>query len=758
MINLLKNNLTFRYFNLSIALMILVITIVGIILLNTLDKLEQESRHIAMNSRTEEYSIKIGNRINASIELLGSMAPFFSSLNTENEKNILKNFYFSNEKNKFYRMGFFSLDNKAYIVRLGDDNYTIKDIALVEPEIQAIVKVSFQGKAALSNVFIENDTHLPSVGFSVPVYNDNKVIGVLVGSYPTNFFKELLNTSTNDNAIDHENVDLIKSNGDLIILSNQSIATANNPKNLFDFNTYTKEQECDILENMSNKKAFECYFKYKGTEYLSKYTPVTIPVAVSNADWYIIYSDTTNLNLDNFYIFFNKIQSLLLILFIVIITISIYLNRKMFFEQRKIEKLAYYDSLTGSFNFSKFNKDLKSSSNIKSLVVINIIRFSYINKAFGKSKSNNFLILVNDIIHKNLTSGEFFCRENADQFWLALDSNDNHTLERRLNIIIAEIELKSEKLYLGYKPKLAVGINSFKKYNLDIFEHTRFALKEAKKKKETAIVFWSDIKEVMSDIHFHVESHKEEALKNGEFQLYLQPKLNFTTQEFDSAEVLIRWIKPDGKMIFPDQFIPHFEENGFCVQLDLYIFEEACKLLRKWIDNNQKVIKLSVNQSKLLFYKSNYSDLLCKITNKYNIDRSLITLEILENLAMEDITKMNEVVIDLQHRGFSISLDDFGSGYSSLNSLGSLKVDEIKLDKIFLKSAIEESKNKIVIEHIIQIAIDMNINVVIEGIETKDDETFIKTTQAQYGQGYYYSRPISINQFEEKYNPQKKIE
>ena len=155
----------------------------------------------------------------------------------------------------------------------------------------------------------------------------------------------------------------------------------------------------------------------------------------------------------------------------------------------------------------------------------------------------------------------------------------------------------------------------------------------------------------------------KQALEQEEFKMYLQPKIDLETNHIIGAEALVRWIRADGTVIYPDQFIPTFERNGFCSELDLYMVEQACKQLRKWLDAGKEPIQISVNQSKLLFYQSDYIERLCEITNRYQIPPAQITLEILEGLAAKNIDELNKTINKLHQIGFHISLDDFGSGY-----------------------------------------------------------------------------------------------
>lgn len=245
----------------------------------------------------------------------------------------------------------------------------------------------------------------------------------------------------------------------------------------------------------------------------------------------------------------------------------------------------------------------------------------------------------------------------------------------------------------------------------------------------------------------------EQALHDGEFKLYLQPKKNLHTGNIASAEALVRWQRADGTMIFPNQFIPIFEQNGFCVSLDLYMLEQVFRQIRLWMDTGVRPIPISVNQSKLLFYEEDYMKNLDLLIEKYEIPPQYVTLEILEGLALENVDELNRKLSLIRSKGFRVSMDDFGSGYSSFNTLGKLQIDELKLDRAFLMELSHEDpmRQKIIMEQIVEMAKRLNISTVVEGVETAENEELISELGCDYGQGYLYSRPVSAGEFSEKY-------
>lgn len=341
---------------------------------------------------------------------------------------------------------------------------------------------------------------------------------------------------------------------------------------------------------------------------------------------------------------------------------------------------------------------------------------------------------------------------------------DKEIIESRLNKIIEEIFDYDALLHTNYHLKIHCGIViSSDQYNLDttfdgLMVSVMFALDKAKEKLQTSIWFYDVELHEREKIDNYIESHMHQALEKHEFKFFLQPKIGLKDGSLESAEALVRWITNDGQELYPDQFIPIFEKSGFCIELDMYMFEEACKQIRKWIDEGIEPIGISVNQSKLLFYEADYVERLEKIVNKYQIPANLITLEILENLVIDNVDEVNSKIECLHKIGFRVSMDDFGSGYSSLNILGKLDIDELKIDKDFLQEIFVENnfRTKLIMEEIVKLAKILSISTVVEGVETLECNYLIRSFGCDFGQGYYYDKPISNDKFNLRYMKNRK--
>lgn len=245
-----------------------------------------------------------------------------------------------------------------------------------------------------------------------------------------------------------------------------------------------------------------------------------------------------------------------------------------------------------------------------------------------------------------------------------------------------------------------------------------------------------------------IEDIMQVSLIKEEFKVYLQPKFDLKTGIISGAEALVRWEHPKLGLINPDKFIPAFEKNGLIINLDKYVFEEVCLNIRRWIDLGYKVVPISVNVSRLHFLKRDFVSEYNKIKKKYNIPDNIIEIEITESAVFSLGTEKDifQVMNDFREVGFEISMDDFGSGYSSLGLLKEMPIDTLKLDKIFVKD-IEDYSSQIIVNNIVNMAKNLELNVVCEGVETNMQVDFLRDIGCDMAQGYVFAKPEPIENF-----------
>ena len=240
----------------------------------------------------------------------------------------------------------------------------------------------------------------------------------------------------------------------------------------------------------------------------------------------------------------------------------------------------------------------------------------------------------------------------------------------------------------------------------------------------------------------------ETALEEGQFLVYLQPKYRICDETMAGAEALVRWKHPEWGFQSPAEFIPLFEKNGFITKLDQYVWDKTCCYLRRWDDEGYPPVPVSVNVSRADIYHADIADIMVRTVSKYGLTPSRLHLEITESAYTEDPGQIIETVSHLRELGFVIEMDDFGSGYSSLNMLNQMPIDILKLDMTFIRSETAKPADQGVLQFIMELARRMHLSVVAEGVETKEQLDRLGETGCDYVQGYYFARPMPAGDFE----------
>lgn len=422
-----------------------------------------------------------------------------------------------------------------------------------------------------------------------------------------------------------------------------------------------------------------------------------------------------------------------------------------------IEKMLLVDEVTGGDSraafYIKMDEAVKNNSpNTYTVALLNVRNFKLINNNFGFLEGDKILKNIYYEIEKHLNKGEFLCRSEIDNFFICMKENDEEIIKRRLKEIEIDINKCEWEYSSKYSVQFAFGLALVEDTSMDhrtIMNYARFSCSNYKKTRE--FKNYSKIVEELSREN-RLNYMFENSLKNGEFKVYLQPKMNIKNNRCQGAEALVRWIHPEEGMISPGEFIGLFEENDKIIELDFYVFEEVCKIIKSWIDNDKNVVPISVNLSRKHLKNTVFIDKFVDIKNKYSVPDGLIEFEILESVALDDekINILISILDKIHQNGFLCSLDDFGSGYSLLSVLSELRVDTIKLDRKFFRD-FEDERSKNVIESFINVCERINTKVVAEGIESKEQLDYLRKVNCELVQGFIFSKPIDLESFEKSF-------
>ncbi len=256
----------------------------------------------------------------------------------------------------------------------------------------------------------------------------------------------------------------------------------------------------------------------------------------------------------------------------------------------------------------------------------------------------------------------------------------------------------------------------------------------------------------------NIISELPNAITTGQFEVYLQPQINPQSEAIAGAEALVRWNHPKRGVVPPSDFIPIFEKSGYITKLDYYVWEKVCEMLSNWKKQGRKNISVSVNISAKDFYYINIYNIFTELTNRYDIEPSQIKLEITESALMNDVTSQVDLIKQLQDAGFIIEMDDFGSGYSSLNTLKDIPVNILKIDMNFLGHSDNEKRSRNILQLVVELGHRLEVPVIAEGVETAEEVEFLKEIGCEVIQGYYYAKPMQVNQFEAMMDSRKCID
>ena len=441
--------------------------------------------------------------------------------------------------------------------------------------------------------------------------------------------------------------------------------------------------------------------------------------------------------------------------------ISNYLGRELAYERiaRKIEMMKSMDEVTGLLKYDKFKEVAQNLLNQSSpevqyaIVSTDFANFKYFNEVYGFRNGDEVLRDFAGLVAKQNPRAVVACRDYADNFLIMVTVKSPAALMDNINTYNKVFMTNQNERYMDSKLELCSGayiITNPEAGIVPALDNANTARKILKEKGNTGVLMFEPAMRVNRMRELAILHMLEEAIDNSEFRLYLQPKFSLETGELVGAEGLARWEKQSGEIVMPGEFIPPLEKSGKIVQLDFYMYEMVLRQQRKWINAGYPVVPISVNLSRHHIHDEQLVEKLVGLLEVYGIDSSLMEIEITESAFIEDQTALIELMKEIKERGFLVSIDDFGTGYSSLSMLTELPADIVKIDKEFLKHSDSES-TKGMLNNVIRLIKDNRMDVVCEGVEIEEQAEFLAKAGCDTGQGYYFSKPIPVAEFEKLY-------
>ena len=416
--------------------------------------------------------------------------------------------------------------------------------------------------------------------------------------------------------------------------------------------------------------------------------------------------------------------------------------------------LATHDKLTGIYNADRFFEEVRNvlkDNPDKDFVVVasDIKEFKLVNDRYGRQFADKLLIRIANLFNEKVTSPTTrYGRLGSDKFGCLIEKSLYS--EQTFTDAIREVPNVGRNLVIPII--LHAGVYVIEDKNMPVsamFDRAFIAIQGIKNDAEKRIAYYEEgaRDEMLWDQM--VTEQLDNAIRTGQIVPYLQAQVS-RQGKVVGAEVLVRWIHPEEGFMPPGKFLGILEKNGMIAKVDRFIWESACKILRRWSYEGRDDLYLSVNISPKDFYMMDVPKTIIGLADKYELDRGRLRLEITETIMMNDIDEKLKTIDTLREAGFIVEMDDFGSGYSSLNMLKDMPVDVLKLDMIFLKDTANNERTKKIMSLIIDLAKSLDVPVIAEGVETIEQVESLSSMGCDFFQGYYFSRPVSLSEYEQK--------
>lgn len=419
-------------------------------------------------------------------------------------------------------------------------------------------------------------------------------------------------------------------------------------------------------------------------------------------------------------------------------------------------ELVYENSIildldTGVLNYNGFKKFLtdlllrtQEERTSYAVLYINLRGFKVVNRLYGYEKGTKIIAAFAKEVSDDMTEGELFCRTGGDSF-CAVVKKEN--LEKYIKMLEAyDVYIDNDVVTIG----TYIGICNIEKEDTsftDIMEKVLDAFSVAKSHKNMKAFYYSEEERHKNLVLAELERSQKKALEHEDFLVYYQPKVSLQTNELIGAEALIRW-KYNDKILTPAEFIPLFEKNGFVCFTDFFMLEQVCKNIKRWQREGKKLIRIAVNFSKQHLLNTDTADKIIGIVKKYDVPCNLIEIEFTETAYIAEYERLKDTINQLKSNNITTAIDDFGTGYSSLNLLTDLNFDVLKIDREFLLGEYFAERNTMIMRNVVNLADALNMEVVVEGVETKEQIEFIANMNCKIGQGMFFSEPIPTDKFE----------
>ena len=483
-------------------------------------------------------------------------------------------------------------------------------------------------------------------------------------------------------------------------------------------------------------------------------------VEVGKDDYSVCYKNTMGITETEFSVTITVI-TVIFGLEVVLLAYYLFSLISLIFERRKVARIIETDIVTGGNNLTHFYKNgkriLKKKKETYCVVNIRLEKYRNFCSCYGLQEGVELLEHIYNTLAGILNKNELIAHGEKSDFALLLTYNNEDEFKERLVHVTGHLGQVRDNQKLIF----SVGICKVDDADVEIdslYNYAGVAIGTLLPDTENRVVFFTDDMRKEQIWHRKVENDIDRAIADKEFQVYLQPKYSTKEEQLSGAEALVRWIHPTEGFVAPFRFIPILESTGLIIKLDDYMISEVARLQSEWLSQGKEIVPISVNISRVHFARQDLAEHICSLVDEYAVPHEFIELELTESAFFDDKDVLLNIITKLKSYGFEISMDDFGAGYSSLNSLKELPLDVLKLDAGFFREEDKDGRGKVIIGDTIALAKKLDMRIVAEGIETREQVDLLASMDCDLIQGYYFAKPMPVSDFEERAFSEKKTE
>lgn len=691
-----------------------------------------------LSELSQQTTNKVDSGIRNELDILQNVSITLTAFDKDPEENG-EYFHLLTEKSPFDWIGYVDLKGTLY------DNYVedirnVSGFTVIRNALNGISGVSPE----LTSVYDERQGAL----YAVPFYMEDELAGAVAGWIPAETMVLLLDTDTFQGyGYSH----IVTTTGDFILHSSNAnvvVEGTNYFETLESMDAeYKKEELSRVRADMLGKKSGAFEFTVSGEKRMMNYVPL------AEGEWYLLslISPSVYMSRINQLKYFALGNSICIVsLFLALIFYILWTKR------REVSEIIQVDPVTGGFTSLRFEKEVNRimrGGQAFAFITLDIRRFKLINDSYGKDDGNRVLKHVHDVLSSQLKAGECVSRIESDIFNLVIRETEQEEIRKRMKHMVDEINAFNEEQLIPYYLQINCGVYLVTNRSEDVItirDRANVARKGSREAGDHLLncMFYTDMERQKLHQEIEMENTMEIAMKNGEFQVYFQPKVSLATRKTAGAEALVRWNVPGRGIVPPGEFIPLFERNGFIIKIDQYVFGQTCALLRRWMDEGRELIPISVNLSRRHLEDPDFLKPYIEIRERYGVPAEFLEIELTEAMVFENLGRIKGAIDEIHRAGFHCSMDDFGSGYSSLNVLKEVPMDSLKMDRGFFVGE-NGPRGTDVVKAVIGLAKGLGMTVVAEGVESEDMVELLTGAGCDMIQGYIFAKPMPAAGFEE---------